>query len=329
MVSKPFSRIREYQFSHFSGLTDFERVDESDVLQPESEQPLPSPSCDPDVTSAVDSLPTPQILDPSNVEPVWKAVASETVTKRFRLNAEKLRWETPPFCEIFQPSIASAGSILDGYRRALIPTRVGLHDVLSSEVVECRVEVVDDSIHAEQTWSINLKRARRDSPDEDLRRVALLKLQGIILADLGATRLGCSLKQMVTAGNQESEIWQSFMDTFRMKASSTLHKRSSSLMRPAKLLQLQGVGGPLRLTEEQLYEVICTLRRDGAGATSAQHLIEALFFLSGTVQFKAIDINAVVSIRCKGAARDLFLTNRNERRIATVPVCRPRHRKHA
>ena len=211
-------------------------------------------------------------------------------------------------CGVFQPSNLSAGSILDGYSRALTPTHVGLRDVLHSTVVECRQELVDEMVPAEQTWTMNLKRSRRELPDEDLRRVALLKLQGIIMADLGATRLGCSLKHMAAAGNQESEIWQSFMDTFRMKASSTLHKRASSLVRLTKLLQLQGVNRPLRLTEEQLYEVICTLRRDGAGATSAQHLIESLYFLSGTVQFTAIDIQTTISIRCKGAARDLFLT---------------------
>ena len=224
------------------------------------------------------------------------------------MNTGKLPWENPAFSEVFQPSNISSGSILDGYRRSLTPTHIGLRDVLHSTVVEFRQESIEDVCPAEQTWSMNLKRARRELPDEDLRRVALIKLQGIIMADLGATHLGCSLKQMAAAGNQESEIWQSFMDTFRMKASSTLHKRASSLVRLTKLLQLQGVSRPLRLTEEQLYEVICTLRRDGAGATSAQHLIEALYFLSGTVQFKAIDIQTTISVRCKGAARDLFLT---------------------
>lgn len=303
--SQSFSGMSNSGVSHISGMTDFEKIDDLDPELPELEERSPNPS---DAADATASSSKPQVLDPSNIEPVWKAIASDTATKRFRLNAEKLPWELAPFSEIFQPSNFSAGSILDGYSRSLVPTHVGLRDVLTSEVVDCREEPVDDSIHAEQTWTINLKKARRELPDEDLRRVALLKLQGVILADLGATRLGCMLKQMVAEGDQEAVIWQSFMDTFRTKASSTLHKRSSSLVRLAKLLQLQGVSRPLRLTEEQLYEAICTLRRDGSGATSAQHIIEALYFLSGTVQFTAIDINAVISIRCKGAARDLYLT---------------------
>ena len=296
--------------SNVSGFSDFERVDESDVPLPELDEPLMSQPDESELESIPDFVeePAPQILDPDDIEPSWKAIASETSSKRFRLNTEKLPWEHSALCGVFQPSNLSAGSILDGYSRALTPTHVGLRDVLHSTVVECRQELVDEMVPAEQTWTMNLKRSRRELPDEDLRGVALLKLQGIIMADLGATRLGCSLKHMAAAGNQESEIWQSFMDTFRMKASSTLHKRASSLVRLAKLLQLQGVNRPLRLTEEQLYEVICTLRRDGAGATSAQHLIESLYFLSGTVQFTAIDIQTTISIRCKGAARDLFLT---------------------
>ena len=139
--------------------------------------------------------------------------------------------------------------------------------------------------------------------------MALQKLQGILLADLGATRLGCSLKKMVEDGNHESDIWQSlFLVTFRTKASPTLHKRASYLLRLSKLLLQAGVTRPLRVTEQQLYDALCHLRRSGAGATSAQHMLEALYFLEGMVQFTSIDINTTISVRCKGVARDMRLT---------------------
>ena len=175
-------------------------------------------------------------------------------------------------------------------------------------MVASRAEPLEEFIRPDQTWKISLKGARKELPDEDIRRVALQKLQGILLADLGATHLGCSLKKMVEDGNHESDIWRSFLDTFRTKASSTLHKRASSLLRLSKLLLQAGVTRPLRVTEEQLYDALCHLRRSGAGATSAQHMLEALYFLEGMVQLTSIDINTTISVRCKGVARDMHLT---------------------
>ena len=67
---------------------------------------------------------------------------------------------------------------------------------------------------------------------------------------------------------------------------------------------------PLRVTEEDLYECICNMRVQACGATSAQHLIEALFFLDGLTKFQFVNLTEVVSPRCKGAARDLFLGKR-------------------
>ena len=50
------------------------------------------------------------------------------------------------------------------------------------------------------------------------------------------------------------------------------------------------------------------MRATGAGATSAQHVIEALHFLDATAKFRCIDLADVVSTRCRGVARDMYLT---------------------
>ena len=124
--------------SNISGFSDFEKVDESDIPLPELDEPVTS---QPDELESIPDFveePAPQILDPDDIEPSWEAIASETSSKRFRLNTEKLPWEHPALCGVFQPSNLSAGSILDGYSRALTPTHVGLRDVLHSTVVECR-----------------------------------------------------------------------------------------------------------------------------------------------------------------------------------------------
>ena len=73
------------------------------------------------------------------------------------------------------------------------------------------------------------------------------------------------------------------------------------------MLRAQGVLNPLRLTEEQFYTALCGLREMGSGATSAQHIIEALFSLEGTAKLTLVDIRAVISGRRSGVAKDMYL----------------------
>ena len=82
----------------------------------------------------------------------------------------------------------------------------------------------------------------------------------------------------------------------------------------------QGVLNPLRLTEEQFYAALCGLREMGSGATSAQHMIEALFFLEGTAKLTLVDIRAVISGRCRGVAKDMYLKKNPSGTETTVVV---------
>ena len=93
------------------------------------------------------------------------------------------------------------------------------------------------------------------------------------------TQLGTSLRGRFDGGSLHEDIDQSFRDAFRMKASSTLQKRASSMTRLAKLLREAGQLYPLRLSEPELYSALCNMRAAGAGATAAQHIIEALHLL--------------------------------------------------
>ena len=111
---------------------------------------------------------------------------------------------------------------------------------------------------------------------------------------------------MLDSACHPSVAEQSISDCFRMKASSTLQKRASSLWRLEKLLRGGGVLNPLRITEQQLYSALCELREGSAGATSAQHMLEALFFLDSTAQLILVDLRQVASGRCRGVARDMF-----------------------
>ncbi|CAJ1391885.1 unnamed protein product [Effrenium voratum] len=65
---------------------------------------------------------------------------------------------------------------------------------------------------------------------------------------------------------------------------------------------------PLRFSEADLYSYLCHLRSSKAGASALQHTLEALGFLDGTAEFVHVGLNRTISGRCKGAARDSFLT---------------------
>ena len=65
---------------------------------------------------------------------------------------------------------------------------------------------------------------------------------------------------------------------------------------------------PWRFSKAQLYVVLCKRRTSGCGATSAQHVIEGLHFLDATAKFTIIDLSEIVSARCRGVARDMYLS---------------------
>ena len=152
-----------------------------------------------------------------------------------------------------------------------------------------------------------LRRARREPLDEDIRRLALHKFKDLVLQDPLATQLGTSLRGCFDTGFLHEDIDQSFRDAFRMKASSTRQKRASSMTRLAKLLREAGQLYPLRLSEPELYSALCNMRAAGAGATSAQHIIETLHFVDATAKLLVADLSQVVSARCRGVARNMFL----------------------
>ena len=103
-------------------------------------------------------------------------------------------------------------------------------------------------------------------------------------------------------------VEQSVRDAFRMKASSTLQKRAATLWELARFLREIGQLQPLRLSEAQLYVCLCRMRESGAGATSAQHVVEALHFLYAATSFAVVDLDDVLSSRCRGVAIDMYLT---------------------
>ena len=248
-----------------------------------------------------------KVEDPEGLESGWKQAAMTVASKRAKLELPKMPWDEHPMKFIFRGADQWAGTVVSSLKDVFIPTALGCKDVLESVVVREHQED-SKSVRAPPVSKLKLRSVRYETPDEDIRRVALSKLQDIILQDPLATQLGSSLHKMVSCGSSPGMVVQSLSDCFRSKASSTLQKRAGSLTRLAKIMRQHGFLEPLRMTEEQMYVALCFLRQSGAGATAAQHIIESVFFLDSTAKLILIDVHSVVSGRCRGVARDMFLT---------------------
>ena len=251
--------------------------------------------------------PHPRICDPAGRETSWRQAAFEATSKRVRLNLPKMPWEESGVSAVFRAGSIWDGSIVAGYEKLMAPQALGLSDVLESEVVASVASSSKPPSEITPVTKLVLAGSRKETTDDDLRRTSLHRFRTLILQDPRATELGASLLMMREQGCLDGMLDQSFSDCFRAKASSTLYKRSASLGKLALLLKARGCLYPLRLTELQLYLALCDLRDAEAGATSGQHIIESLFFLEGTARFKLVSIQTVVSGRCKGVARDMFL----------------------
>ena len=262
-----------------------------------------------------------KVLDPFGREPSWRAAALDADFKRLKSNFGKLPWELEG--SAFVQSDRWHGTVFASFDKRFAITGIGVQDVWNSTVVDSRpYKLADTSTFP--VVPISLKRSRREPLDEDIRCRALTRLQELLLQDPLATQLGTSLRGRLNQGGHHSDVEQSFMDCFRLKASTTLQKRAASLHKLSRCLRDIGQLHPLRMSEAQLYAALCNMRRSGSGATSAQHVIEALHFLDATAKLTLIDLSETVSARCRGVARDMYLTKDplRQKRALTVEQVR-------
>ena len=249
-----------------------------------------------------------QVAATGSSEYSWKCEALKSAVKRTRLYGDSFAWEQPGYGGAFRKPDIFSGTIVSGYKHSFAPTATGLVDVLQSELISSHVRNPSSrSGGLPPVEKLTLRGARKEAADEDIRRLAMNKLKDLILGDSAASRLGVSLQGMLKDGSHETLVLQSLMDCFRSKASTTLQKRANSLWRLMRELKKVGQLYPLRITEEQLYAVLCSLRECKSGATSGQHMLEALAFFDSTAGFALIDLRNTVSGRCKGVARDMYL----------------------
>ena len=245
----------------------------------------------------------PLVLDPCGSEPSWRVTALEAEIKRAKTNLDRLPWEVDG--SAFK-RVLWQGTVVSLLDKMFSPATFCTQDVLASQVVTFR-PTRETSCQDLPVVPFMLKKARREPVDEDIRRLALNKFGNLVLQDPLATQLGTSLRGRFDTGFLHEAIDQSFRDAFCLKTSSTLQKGASSMTRLAKLLREGGQLYPLRLSEPELRSALCHMRAEGAGATSAPHIIEALHFVDAIAKLLVADLSQVVSACCRGVARDMFL----------------------
>ena len=160
-------------------------------------------------------------------------------------------------------------------------------------------------------WNIKqrLSKMRVTKSDDEIRNGALKKFKALILLDPEATALGVSLVDGFMRLCPEEELSRSISDALRSKASSTLQKRAASLQSFVTwAYEVPGLMSPWRVSEQQMYRIFHAIRESDPEPTSISHMQDALRFLGGAATFKFVDLEVVLSSRCRGIARDMYLT---------------------
>lgn len=155
--------------------------------------------------------------------------------------------------------------------------------------------------------------------EDSARRGALLKLRSLILLDPITTNLGASLVSAAGTLVDESLVAQSFADAFAPKSTNTLTKRVSALWRYGKWCEAKQVS-PFNITENAIYQYLCSLRSEGSSPSAPSSFLEGLGFLHGVAGIKSLGDRLSFSGRCKGLARDELRKRRKRRQASPLSV---------
>ena len=253
------------------------------------------------------------------IDAQWRREALNASVKRARLDLPKYPWECRPFDNIFGSVDCRLDAFLGGKSKQFAPTSIGIDEILHENSFPHDSPPQEPIALGPLPKPCIARKARVQKPDDDVRRVALQRLQNLLMNDPGATVLGGIISSLISSGADQYAVDQTVSDAFRSKASSTLQKRAGSLARFSLIMEGMGCN-PLRFTEEDLYNCLCAMRDKQVGPTAAQHLIEALHFLHGIARFKTFNLDEVISARCKGAARDQFLRKHPLQQKSPLPA---------
>ncbi|CAE7239638.1 unnamed protein product [Symbiodinium sp. CCMP2456] len=236
-------------------------------------------------------------LGPPLEDGSFARAAAAHAFKKLRLERPKQAWENHPV--FARPSARSV--LKTGF---LLAPSVGVRETLNHPEP---LETFGGEEASQIPWTIErrLKGVRIQRSDEDERNHSLKKLKALVLLDPLATALGKSLVRQTGSWETEEIIAASFSDAFSNKSSGTLTKRAGSLQRLVLQLYKQDVASPWRMSEADLYGALTVLREEGCGATAP---LESLHFLHSVARFLHMDLEVVLSSRCRGVAHSCYIS---------------------
>ena len=234
-----------------------------------------------------------------NIEQVARI---ESMT-RFRNHGIKMPWELGPLAPIF-----AEGPVTGILGLPAMPS-VGLVDhIAPPQVVQTSTVVPLDrpSKFAQQ----RIQKAKLSIPEDELRTRALNQIKTILLIDLEATETGCTLASVAGVIDEQSNFLQVLSDTFAIKATATIVKRTSAWWRFAKWTAAFKDTSCLEVNEALVYDYVCHLRDTQMAPSAASHFVESLRFFDAQLRFRRFSTKVVLSNRVTGAAHSMFLKKR-------------------
>ena len=154
-----------------------------------------------------------------------------------------------------------------------------------------------------------LKVRRMDTKEfvgDPLRFRALSRWRAIVALDLNSSVLGRQLTDFYLDGRAESVILQILEDTLSKKSTSTLNKRSSSLMKYIGFIRQHYRATGLQFRENWVYSYVCKLREQKSAPTAPKSFLEAMT-LSITLIGADVEDPGWKSSRVSGAAASMYV----------------------
>ena len=154
-----------------------------------------------------------------------------------------------------------------------------------------------------------LKIRRLDTAEfsgDAMRFRAMSRWRALVALDLNSSSLGRQLIDFYLDGKSESVIQQILEDTLSRKATGTLTKRSSSLLKYVQFTRAKFTATSLCYREQWIYDYVCMLRNNRAAPSAAKSFLEAMT-LARTLIGADIEDEGWKSSRVTGAASSMYL----------------------
>ena len=224
-----------------------------------------------------------------------------------RKPAIKMPWKTGPLSPLFTGTFSFI-------QKADLPSMpiVGIEDVATTNKKQNTERAVESRPVLSLTSFVKkrISASKFTISDDDLRVRALGHFRKLICSDLKGKSVGMSLLDKAGKLCDEEDFSSTVSDSLAHKATGTLLKCVSSMARFFSSMVHHRGASCFRPTEQDLYDYMQHLRRNGAGATAAAHFEQAFRMCHEVLGMLHVDIKQVLSARVTGAAHSMFLSKR-------------------